>query len=99
MKTVLVGKIDNVQPIQTKENYSSQNFDVIVQDFDPSTGEPKPVQIFPITVFNKNIAAIAVEEYVGKRVAVTCWLRSIKNDKTDKVFYNIALNATNVKEV
>lgn len=99
MKTIIVGKIDNVQPIQTKENYSSQNFDVIVQDYDPATGEPKPVQIFPITVFNKNIAAIAVEQHVGKRVAVTCWLRSIKNDKTDKVFYNIALNATNVKEV
>ena len=99
MKTTLIGKVQNVSEITTKENYSAQNFEVVVQDFDQGTGEPKPEQVFPVTIFNKKIAELRTQEFIGKRVAVTCWLRSIKNDKTEKTFYNIALNATAIKEV
>jgi len=99
MKTVIIGNLSKVGEIQTKENYSSQQIEITVQEYDTNNGNAKEPQIFPITIFNKKIAELKAGESLGKNVHATCWLKSIKNDKADKVFYNIALNCTLLKQV
>ena len=97
MKTILIGKVVDVKEIETKENYSSQSFNILVQEFDPGTGEKKDAQIFPVKVFNKKIKELAVKEYEGKKVKATCWLRSLTSVKETNTFYNIALNCTDIE--
>ena len=53
MKTILIGQVTNVKEIETKESYSSQSFNVLVQEYNQATGEKKDPQIFPVKVFNK----------------------------------------------
>jgi hypothetical protein len=97
MKTILIGKVTEVKAIETKDSYSSQRITILVQEFDQSTGEAKDPQIFPVTIFNKKIKELAAEQYQGKRVKATCWLRSLTSIKDDKTFYNIVLNCTNIE--
>ncbi len=94
MKTTIIGNLTHVGEIQTKESYSSQALEITVQEYDHNSGSAKEPQIFPITIFNKKIAELKPAEMLGKRVVAGCWLKSIKKDKDDKVFYNIALNCT-----
>ena len=97
MKTISIGKVCDVKEIEQKNDYSSQRLNILVQEFDQSTGEKKDAQIFPVTIFNKKIKEISAKDYEGKRVKATCWLRSLTSTKEDKIFYNIALNCTNIE--
>jgi len=98
MKTTIIGNLTHVGEIQTKETYSSQTVEVTVQEYDHNSGTAKEPQIFPITIFNKNIAALQAATLLGQRVAAGCWLKSIKKTHEDKIFYNIALNCTSLSK-
>jgi len=97
MKTILVGKLIDVQEIEVKNNHSQQRANIFIQEFDHSTGEKKDPQIFPFMIFNKKIKECDAKSFEGKKVKVTCWLRSLASTKEDKTFYNIALNATSIE--
>ena len=97
MKTILIGKLIDVQEIEVKNNHSQQRCNIFIQEFDPSTGEKKDPQIFPVMFFNKKIKECNPKEFEGKKVKVTCWLRSLASTKEDKTYYNIALNGTNIE--
>lgn len=96
MKTFLVGKITKVEEIQNKENYSSQKIEVTVKSFDNNTGEEKRSEIFPIQIFNKNIAALAAKDKLGLQCKVECYIKSLKSEKDGVIFHNVALNATSI---
>jgi len=96
MKTTIIGNLTKVEPIQAKETYSSQSIEVTVQEYDHNSGALKEPQIFPITIFNKKIAELNATSLLGQRVLAQCWLKSIKKEKDDKLFYNIALNCTSL---
>jgi hypothetical protein len=99
MKTFLVGKVSKVEEIQNKDNYSSQKIEITVKSFDQNTGEEKKEEVFPVQIFNKNIAAIKAGELLGLQVKASCYIKSLKSEKDGKTFHNIALNATEIKPV
>lgn len=99
MKTLIIGNLTKVEEIKTKDTYSSQNIEITVQEYDTSTGTAKEPQVFPITIFNKKIAELKAPEHLGKNVHASCWLKSLKNDKEGRTFYNVALNCTSLKQV
>ena len=97
MKTILIGKVTDIKEIEKKESYSSQSFHILVQEYNQATGEKKDPQIFPVKVFNKKIQELEVKQYEGKIVKATCWLRSLTSVKESGVFFNIALNCTDIE--
>lgn len=99
MKTILIGTLTKADDALNKESYTSQHIEITIQEYDLNTGEPREVQVFPATIFNKKIVELKAQDFLGKKVAVTCFLKSRKNTKEDKMFYNIALNATGLKIV
>ena len=98
MKTTIIGNLSKVEPVETKETYSQQKIEITVQEYDQTNGTAYPPQVFPITIFNKKIAELKAENLLAQRVRATCWLKSLKNEKDDKVFYNVALNATSLEK-
>ena len=98
MKTIIVGKLTNIEPIQDKGSYKSQRIRIEVQEYDSTTGEPKKHEIFEPVIFNKMIDSINALNFKDKRVRATCWLRSLESSKDEKTFYNIALNCSEIKE-
>ncbi len=98
MKTVIVGKLSKVENPEVKEKYTQQRIEVLVKEFDSNTGMIKNESVFPMTVFNGKIDTMNCRASLGAQVVVTCYIRSIKSEKEDKVFYNLALNAVDIKE-
>jgi len=97
MKTTIIGNLSKVEAVETKENYSQQKIEITVQEYDSTSGSAFPPQVFPITIFNKKISELKADTLLAKRVRAGCWLKSLKNEKDDKVFYNVALNATSLE--
>ena len=98
-QTFIAGKITKVEPVETKSNYSSQRIEITVQEFDPSSGEPKTPSVFPLMIFNKNIAALAASTFLDKSVIAKCYLKSIPSEKDGKTYHNIGLNTVELKAV
>jgi hypothetical protein len=99
MKTVIIGKLVTVAETEKKEAFSQQRIEVEVKEFDSTTGAEKSVKIFPITIFNKKITELNAIASKHARVAVTCYINSLRSEKDGKVFHNLALNAVELKEV
>lgn len=97
MQTFIVGELTEVMPVEVKDNYKSQKITIIVKEFDRNTGEPKAHEVFPATIFNKQIDAINAKSMEGKRVRATMYLRSLTNEKDNKTFYNLALNCVKIE--
>lgn len=96
MKTFLIGTVENVQPIEQKTNFKLQRFDVVIKEFERDSGQPLPDQVFPVTLFNKKIESFFLDNKVGKRVKVDCYLKSMPQESQGKVFHNIALNGHSI---
>lgn len=92
MKTFIVGTLSKVEPVEVKSNYKQQRIEISIQEFDSQTGQPKELQVFPATIFNKKIDELKAEQYQGLRVKADCFLKSLKSEKDGRTFYNIALN-------
>jgi hypothetical protein len=99
MQTILIGKLTDVGPVEQKTNHQQQRALVHIQEFDRGTGEKKEPQIFPVMFFNKNIAKCNAFELQGRHVKATCWLRSLQSSKDGRMYYNIALNVTNLEMI
>lgn len=98
MKTVLIGTLTEVYPVEVKDTYKSQKVTIVVQEYDRDTGEPKKREIFQPVLFNKHVDSANAKTLEGKRVRATCWLRSYETEKESKTFYNLALNCSEIKE-
>jgi len=98
-QTFITGKLTLVEPVETKESYSSQRIEVTVLEFDSTTGQPKEPQVFPLIIFNKKITELAASTKVGQQVMVKAYLRSIKSEKETKTFYNVGLNVAELKTI
>lgn len=97
-KTTIIGVITEVDSIETKENYSSQQARVLVQEFDQETGKPRDPQVFPVTFFNKKIKECNPVAFKDKKVRVTAFLKSVKKDTDKGVFFNVLLNGASIEE-
>ena len=97
-KTTIIGVITEVDPIEKKENYSSQQVRVLVQEYDSETGKPRDPQVFPVTFFNKKIKECAPEQFKDKKVRVTAFLKSVMKEKDGRAFFNVLLNGGSIEE-
>ena len=97
-KTTIIGLLTEVDPIETKENYSSQQIRILVQEFDSETGKPREAQVFPITFFNKKIKEFNFTVLKDKKVKCSAYLKSITREKDGKTFFNILLNGSSIEE-
>lgn len=97
-KTTIIGVLTEVDSIQAKESYSSQQVRVLVQEFDPESGKPREAQVFPVTFFNKKIKECNPVAFKDKKVRVTAYLKSVMKDTDKGVFYNILLNGASLEE-
>lgn len=96
-KTTIIGVLTEVDQIQTKDNYSSQEARILVQEYDNETGKPRDPQVFPVTFFNKKIKECNPSAMVDKRVKCTAYLKSIMREKEGKTFFNVLLNGNNLE--
>jgi hypothetical protein len=98
-KTIIIGVVTEFDQVITKDTYSSQQFRVLVTEFNQETGEKRPDQVFPITIFNKKIKELQIERFKNKRVKAEAFLKSQMSEKDGKVFFNLLLNAHKVEEL
>jgi hypothetical protein len=98
-QTFISGKLTLVEPVTTKETYSSQRIEITVQEFDPNSGEAKTPSVFPLMIFNKKIAELAALSKLNSQVIAKCYIKSIPSEKEGKTYYNIGLNAVELKTV
>ncbi len=98
-KVIIIGTLTEIDVVQTKENYSSQQCRIVVQEFDNETGKPREPQVFPVTFFNKKIKECMPATLVTKKVRCTAYLKSIVKQTDKGVFFNLVLNGSNLEEV
>lgn len=96
-KTTIIGTLTEIDTVLKKDDYSSQTFRIAVEEFDSETGKARPVQVFPVTVFNKKIKELNPEQFKDKRVRCTAYLKSVMRENEGKVFFNILLNASTLE--
>jgi len=99
MKTIIIGQLTEVMPVEDKGSYKSQRITLVVQEYDRTTGEPLKREVFQPVIFNKLIDSINAKALVDKRVKATCWLRSLESTKEDKTFHNVALNCSDLEAI
>jgi len=97
-KTTITGVVTEIDPIETKTDYSSQTFRIMVQEFDSESGKPRKPEIFPVTIFNKKIKEMDLAMFFNKRVRCVCYLKSVAKEKDGKTFYNLLLNGNSIEE-
>lgn len=97
-KTTIIGVITEVDSIETKENYSSQQARILVQEYDSESGKPREPQVFPVTFFNKKIKECGPAQYLNKKVRCTAFLKSVRKDTDKGVFFNVLLNGASIEE-
>lgn len=97
MKTILIGNISEISPIEDKKDYTLQNFKLRVQQYDQLTGEPREPVIFPIAAFNKKVKECNVSDFLNKRVKCECFVGSVKRTHEGKEFYNVVLNLNKIE--
>ena len=97
-KTTIIGTLTEVDQIETKENYSSQQARILVQEFDSETGKARDPQVFPVTFFNKKIKECGPSAMVNKKVRCTAFLKSVTKSTDKGTFYNVLLNGASLEE-
>lgn len=97
-KTTIQGVLVEFDPIQAKENYSSQQARILVQEYDSETGKARNPEVYPVTFFNKKIKEVNLPSFINKKVRVTCFLKSVTKEHEGKAFFNILLNGTSIEE-
>ncbi|MES2287238.1 MAG: hypothetical protein V4547_16220 [Bacteroidota bacterium] len=98
MKTVITGVISKIDDEQVKPNYRLRNIEITVKNFDRETGAAISEEVFPMSVFNKKIDELKPLLKIDARVKVTAYLKSLKNEKDGKTFYNIAVNVSDMSD-
>lgn len=99
MKLNIVGSLSNVSAVVEKESYKFQSIQITQSSFNDQTGEPKEPEVYEAAIFNKKIDELQAHLLTGKRVAATCWTRSVPKERNGNIFYNISLNCSALKEV
>lgn len=99
MKLSIIGELVHVGQVQDKKDYMFQEIRIKQQLFNPKTGEPEKPEIYSATIFNKKIDELRANNLAGKKVAATCWTRSVEKEHNGDKFYNIALNCSDLIEL
>lgn len=94
----MIGVISKIEDEKVQPNYRLRNIEITVKNFDRETGQPVSEEIFPMSVFNKKIDEFKPLLKIDARVKITAYLKSLKNEKDGKTFYNIALNVSDMSD-
>ena len=98
-KVRLTGKITKIGEVEVKETYKMQHIELTISEFDRTTGEPKSEMVYPIALFNTTIDDFKADQWIGKRVQIACYVKTIKSEHEGKVFHNVVLNGTTIVAV